>query len=362
MASATVHLHGHSVCIALTLPVAHDELTLPERSFIADELQRIAEFIALRNGLKRENGVGDTGASRIDYSAPWALLKTIVLAMRAVPLCLGLGSALLIDGLTGDRLLRFLMNKVTAIAVAVWAGMLPNGLDGAWLGFVVMVLVIVGGMITAACSSYFAGGGLPTGTRALLRRVRLTFGALLLPTGACCLLVLLPILAASCWQAGSWWQVVAYVLAVPAMISGMMLLVLGPMTLMAWPLIVAAVAIEQTDEFGAFSRAVNYTTGQPLRLSCYAIPMTCLIGVGAFASLQMTDWLAAGPVEFRISGFALGLLVDGLLISWGWCSVGTIYLLLRQAEDGLPLDAIPQPVLKDFPDHLPVVGLKRTAG
>jgi hypothetical protein len=298
------------------------------------------------------------GPRSIDYP-PWvALAKTGMLAVRAVPLVLGLGSALVSDGLTGGRFPQFVFIQLSEIARAALTGELPFSLEGASLGLIAIMLVMVGGYISAACGSFFAGIALPMELRAILRLARRTIGAVLLPTGACCLLGVLPMAAGLCWQAGGWWQPMAYVLALPAMICGLVLLVLGPVTLFAWPLMVAAAAIEQTDEFGAFSRAINYTTGQPLRLLSYALPMIGLIGGSYLMSLRLIDWLVAVSSGFGM----LSYVVDGLLISWGWCCMGTIYLLLRQAEDGLPLDAIAQPVLKDFPDHLPVVGLKRTAG
>lgn len=139
------------------------------------------------------------------------------------------------------------------------------------------------------------------------------------------------------------------------------------LTAMGWPLMTAAISTEGSDGFDGLSRAFGYVLNRFWSL----LGLTCLtLIVGYFMSdlmllfFQSVHWLidwSVGPTSEIDSGTLwldiLGIVQRGVSVSFFWSAVTVIYFLLRQSEDGTPLDQvyISDPLPKA--ESLPVVGV-----
>ncbi len=132
----------------------------------------------------------------------------------------------------------------------------------------------------------------------------------------------------------------------PAILAGLFFLVASAVILSAWLLSTTSVIAERSDGSEALSRCLSYCLSRPVRVCClilygfglsrfFALISTSLIH--AAAELQ-NDRPQAGlrigleAVEQLANLFGQALAVSSLL---SVCSIG--YLLLRFAEDGVPL-------------------------
>ena len=204
-------------------------------------------------------------------------------------------------------------------------------------------------------------------------RWRRAVSAPLIPLAAA-MIVVLPVLVMA-WLGrlpfvGTTWLV----LASPALlVCGFLIAVLLLAAAVGWPLMIAAIAVDDCDGFGGLSRSFSLWTGRP------AYAAWCAVVAAAFASvLHSLVSLALGwtlAITLSIATSVAGsdwsaetliacctLLVQGLLASFGislfWTSVTIIYLLLRQSIDKMPLDRLaPSDQERPPRDPLPVVGM-----
>ena len=76
--------------------------------------------------------------------------------------------------------------------------------------------------------------------------------------------------------------------------------------------------------------------------------------------LWLTNW-SVGPISENDSGtlwlHVLNVTRIGVSVSLFWSATTVIYFLLRQSEDGTPLDQVYMPGPPPKPDSLPVVGV-----
>ena len=150
----------------------------------------------------------------------------------------------------------------------------------------------------------------------------------------------------------------------PALMLGLLIIVILALHTIASPLIVASLAIEDTDGFDAIQRAYAYCIARPLRLALYAslalVIGTLLVGIITLlwsGGVALTDTLAGttggdagrrvlrgdadlgatAPAARAIVGFwraLLALLVSGYVFSLVACAGTMIYLALRRVCDG----------------------------
>jgi hypothetical protein len=126
------------------------------------------------------------------------------------------------------------------------------------------------------------------------------------------------------WFGGVGAIVVAVLLPV-VLIANLVLLVLAA-GLVAWPLMPAAVAAEQSDVFDALSRAYNYAFERPFR---FMLLMTLAAGV---AGLPLA--VVLGPLADTVRGQPVVVaLAAGLSVSIFWSNITLVYLHLRCKVD-----------------------------
>lgn len=142
---------------------------------------------------------------------------------------------------------------------------------------------------------------------------------------------------------------------------------------LGWPLMVAAIATDDCDGFGAFSRSYSFWTGR----SWYFAWCWIVGAVVAAVALSLTQWLGMITVYFselvirigvgpspvaKSAGSAALTIVAFLLrtfsVSLFWSTATIVYILLRQSVDKMPLDyAAPDDNEREPRDPLPVVGM-----
>ncbi len=198
-------------------------------------------------------------------------------------------------------------------------------------------------------------------------------GALVTPlVGAAILAVMIAILALPAFipgVGGLWLRLLAPVFAVLGTAAGLILLILPVL----WPLMIAAIAVDDSDGFDAFSRSFSFVTSHPwitAALIAIAGGMLWLCGeaiergvaAAEFAIPWAAGWTASdnslrdslAPASFWwVRLFARALQAS---LFWSLATIG--YVFLRQVTDGTPLDALSgydEPALarEDFP----VVGI-----
>ncbi|HET6424782.1 MAG TPA: hypothetical protein VFG20_13925 [Planctomycetaceae bacterium] len=168
---------------------------------------------------------------------------------------------------------------------------------------------------------------------------------------------------------GVWLRVVSPAISLLGIAASVILLVLP----ILWPLMIAAVAVDDSDGFDAFSRSFSFVTSHPwmtagLVAAAYGViwAASAVIGQG----VVMAAWFVAWSADWTASDIALTdslmpatqwwlqLSARALQTSLFWSLATVVYLLLRQVTDGKPLDQLtgydepPRP-REDFP----VVGI-----
>ena len=186
--------------------------------------------------------------------------------------------------------------------------------------------------------------------------------------------------------AGPWIVTVLWGAALLAGLAGVLLLALGAV---GWPLMLAALAVEGSDAFDAFSRAFSYVLGRPLRLACHVVIGVAIAAVAvslAQAAAAGAAGLAAGfagvgmgAEEFADLGLTspdavyshpAGVAGDLWLNLWFalpaayaaglfWTLATVSYFLLRFADDAVDTDELWQPGSDETVDEseVPRVGV-----
>lgn len=172
---------------------------------------------------------------------------------------------------------------------------------------------------------------------------------------------------------GNVWLLVA----APALLAGgSAVVVLLLAAVLGWPLMIAAIAVDDCDGFGALSRSYSFWTGRPFHAIGFALVAAlieaCILTVASLffdAAIAMVHFgavLATSDVEqlatiIRACKNVANILLGTFEISLFWTSATIIYLLLRQAVDQRPFDQIvPDDSERPARNPLPVVGIPAT--
>ena len=139
------------------------------------------------------------------------------------------------------------------------------------------------------------------------------------------------------------------------------------LTAASWPLMTAAISAEGSDGFDGLSRAFGYVFNRFWSV----LGLTSLTWiVGYFTSCFMLlffgsvhwliDW-SVGPLSKNDSGMlwwdVLSIIQLGISVSFFWSAATVIYFLLRQSEDGTPLDQVYMLGAPTKSESMPVVGV-----
>lgn len=188
-----------------------------------------------------------------------------------------------------------------------------------------------------------------------IARIATPWGALATPIGGA--FVLLGVLVAIAIPAtipgvgGTWGVVSGPVVAALGIAAAFMLLVLP----LLWPLAMAAIAVDDSDSFDAFSRGFSYVTSHPWSLAA-------LIGIAIFVQQVaggLLDLLGATAVDLcgwattsllgkttgleRVTPAAswwIALGINTVRASLFWSLTTIVYVFARQLTDGSPLDQL----------------------
>ncbi len=206
-----------------------------------------------------------------------------------------------------------------------------------------------------------------------IRRFAAPWQALATPLfGTAMLLVMIVALAIPAFLpmlGGVWLRLLSPIIAILGVAAGFLLLVLPVM----WPLIIAAVAVDDSDGFDAFSRSFSFVTSHPwmtagLVVVAAGIIWVCgrAIDLGVNEAAGIIPWSAGWVASEKsiteslipASMWWVRLFARALHVSLFWSLVTIVYVFLRQATDAAPLDKMsgfdePGLVREDFP----VVGI-----
>jgi hypothetical protein len=206
-----------------------------------------------------------------------------------------------------------------------------------------------------------------------VRTWRTPLGALATPlAGVVMLIVVIAILALPGFVpglGGIWLRVLAPVMAILGTFAAVILLVLPVL----WPLMIAAIAVDDSDGFDAFSRSFSFVTSHPwmtagLVALSWGMLWACgeVIDRGVVAALNIIPWSAGWSASetaikeslLPASIWWVRLFARTLHASLFWSLATVAYVFLRQATDDAPLDQLtgydePVRAREDFP----VVGI-----
>jgi hypothetical protein len=146
---------------------------------------------------------------------------------------------------------------------------------------------------------------------------------------------------------------------------GLLVAVVLILTGISWPLMIAAISVEGSDGFDGLSRAFGYVMNRPWYL-LWLIVLT--VGIGwvtlffVWWFLDIAAWLTSSILPLSTQGAPLwgevqAALRIAVLASFFWSSTTVIYFLLRQSDDGTPLDQVYIPGPPPKPEPLPLVGV-----
>ncbi len=160
------------------------------------------------------------------------------------------------------------------------------------------------------------------------------------------------------------------------MILGFAIAFLLLVSTIGWPLMVAAVATDDCDSFGALSRAYSCLTGRPWH--AFGFGLISLFVGSILMSVANLFIETAIMCAMSCSGFGRGaelaqssllfpltqlshIVLSGVGISFFWSAATVIYLLLRQEVDRMPLERLAlDDDARPARDPLPVVGIPAT--
>jgi len=165
-----------------------------------------------------------------------------------------------------------------------------------------------------------------------------------------------------------WMQVAAPLQFVLGVVAGFILLLLPVL----WPLMVAAVAVDNSDAFDAFSRSFSLVTSRlwstlalVLLTGASAVVLTLavrmLLGAGVAAAVWAAAWTTTEATTLSLAGVLSWwreVAQRGLCGSLFWTHATIVYLFLREQ-----VDAVPEFTLSGYSDDhrphdlYPVVGM-----
>ena len=149
------------------------------------------------------------------------------------------------------------------------------------------------------------------------------------------------------------------------MISGFLMTAVLILTAISWPLMVAAISTEGSDGFDGLSRAFGYVLNRPWYFLWLIVLAT---GVGLVTTFfvwwffDIAAWLTSSILQLPHPGTLFwgdvqAALRVAVLASYFWSATTVIYFLLRQADDGTPLDEVYIPGPPPKAEPLPLVGV-----
>ncbi len=165
--------------------------------------------------------------------------------------------------------------------------------------------------------------------------------------------------------------------ASPALLAGgSAVVVLMLAAALGWPLMIAAIAVDDCDGFAGLSRSFSFWTGRPFHAIGFALVAAlieaCILTVASLffdAAIVMVHFgatLATGDADqlstvIRACHNVKNILLGTFEISLFWTNITIVYLLLREAVDQRPFDQI-APSESERPPRtpLPVVGIPAT--
>lgn len=242
-----------------------------------------------------------------------------------------------------------------------------------WTGLLWALLLwaIFGGAITRMASVRFARD------EAVAARASLKFSAS--KWQSFCYAPLLPMMAVGVatavaygtnlfdhWMTGSSGSLLTILGFIP-ILCGFCITFLLLLTAIAWPLMVVAISCEGSDGFDGLSRAFGYLLNRPAYATWLGGLAWALCGGISWvawwfidAAIWFTDW-SLGDVVSKTSSepwiFVLDAFRLGILVSLFWSATTVIYFLLRQSDDGTPLDEVYIPGPPPKAEPLPLVGV-----
>ncbi len=165
--------------------------------------------------------------------------------------------------------------------------------------------------------------------------------------------------------------------ASPALLAGgCAVIVLLLTAALGWPLMIAAIAVDDCDGFGGLSRAYSFCTGRPAHAIVFA---TVAVAFASFLTHVTSTLFATATLLARTTaaiatshvthletvshgcGLVAHALEETFAISLFWTSVTLVYMLLRAAVDQRPLDHLaPDETERPPRTPLPVVGIPAT--
>lgn len=146
---------------------------------------------------------------------------------------------------------------------------------------------------------------------------------------------------------------------------GLLMAAILILTAIGWPLMVAAISTEGSDGFDGLSRAFGYVMNRPWYL-LWLIVLACGVGLVttffAWWFLDIAEWLISSLLQWSPPGALLEseaqtALRLAVLVSYFWSATTVIYFLLRQSDDGTPLDQVYISGPPPKPEPLPLVGV-----
>lgn len=216
------------------------------------------------------------------------------------------------------------------------------------------------------------GPSLRTSLQWSLARMPTSLGSIVTPFAGmllCAVLLVLLVLPGTIPGLGSLWLLATSPLAAGL---GLVVAAIGVVLPILWPLMVASVAVDDADTFGAFSRSFSYFTTYfwtavllgTIHLAAAVIEVALVKQVFSSAEF-LVAWLAsfvlsdAANASFhRAAAFWTHILQNGLIFSLFWSHITILYLFLRRAVDGTPVDSLAG--YEDdmrFAEAYPVVGM-----
>jgi hypothetical protein len=227
---------------------------------------------------------------------------------------------------------------------------------GVWIVF---VWGFFGTTLSRASAVYLINGGRMSFREMVcfgLSKWRAGFAAPLLPLLGM-LLLALPILLLGLLLRLSFLAWVGAIAWPIALLAGFVITILLLGLIFGWPLMLSAIAVEDSDSFDSLSRTYAYIYQKPLHYLFYVVMALffgtlCWYGVLYFANLmlEVTQWVG----NWIVLGTDIGktsevirtweaifrLLVLGFSATYFWSAITSIYLLLRRNVDAVEMDQI----------------------
>lgn len=246
------------------------------------------------------------------------------------------------------------------------------GLNLAWA---VVVWSLFGTAICRAAAVQIAkdrSESFPQAVRYASARFHSTIGAPSIPTAA--ILATVIFLAVAAWfgrfpvLGGPLLTALSPLLFFAGVVIAFLMLVI----VCGWPLMIAAMSVEDCDGFGALSRAYSFLAGRPVQAvwqamvsAVYGSALVALVSLVFTAALFAEFWPLAENVGdsdkwgtvIQVSHVTAQLLLASFACSLFWSLATLNYLLLRQAVDQKPFEEIAAGVDEEFRSELPVVGI-----